>query len=252
LIVGRALQIFAVPGVPEIVEGADLAAAFAEALRAAGIATEAGDVFVVAQKVVSKAEGAIVNLADVTPSDRAAAWAHTYDKDAATVEVVLRESKRIVRMERGVIISETAHGFVCANAGVDSSNVPPGYVTLLPRDPDASAARLCETMTSRLGHPVAVIVADTFGRPWREGVVNVAIGVAGVQPLDDWRGRPDRFGRRMHSTIVAVADEIASAAELVMGKTNGTPLAVVRGVAQWAGDGSAAALVRPAAMDMFR
>lgn len=252
MIVGRALQIFAVPGIPEIVEGADLAAILADALAAARMATEAGDVFVVAQKVVSKAEGAVVRLADVTPSDRAAAWASAHGKDAATVEIVLRESTRIVRMERGVIISETRHGFVCANAGVDSSNVPPGHVTLLPRDPDASASRLRDAMMSRLGHAAAVIVADTFGRPWREGVVNVAIGIAGLQPLDDWRGRSDRFGRRMHSTIVAVADEIASAAELVMGKTMGTPLAVVRGAAQWTGNGSAASLVRPATMDMFR
>lgn len=252
MIVGRALQIFSVAGIPEIVEGADLASVFADALAAGGIRSEAGDVFVVAQKVVSKAEGTIVNLGEVTPSDKAATWAKLYGKDAATVEVVFRESTRIVRMERGVIIAETRHGFICANAGVDSSNVPLGYVTLLPRDPDASAARLRDALTSRLGHTLGVIIADTFGRPWREGVVNVAIGIAGLQALDDWRGRSDRFGRRMHSTIVAVADEIASAAELVMGKTNGTPLAIVRGAAEWAGDGSAAALVRPAVMDMFR
>jgi coenzyme F420-0:L-glutamate ligase/coenzyme F420-1:gamma-L-glutamate ligase len=250
--VGGVLQIFAVPGIPEIVDGADLAVTFVDALAAARITTEAGDVFVVAQKVVSKAEGAIVRLADVAPSDRAATWAKAHGKDAGTVEIVLRESKRIVRMERGVIISETRHGFICANAGVDASNVPLGYVTLLPRDPDGSASRLRDALMSRFGHDAAVIVADTFGRPWREGVVNVAIGVAGLQPLDDWRGRSDRFGRRMHSTIVAVADEIASAAELVMGKTKGTPLAIVRGAGEWIGSGSAAALVRPAAMDMFR
>jgi coenzyme F420-0:L-glutamate ligase/coenzyme F420-1:gamma-L-glutamate ligase len=179
-------------------------------------------------------------------------WAAEHHKDAALVEVILREARRIVRMDRGITIAETRHGFVCANAGVDASNVPPGTVTLLPRDPDASAQRIRTALISRFGTTVAVIVADTFGRPWREGVVNVALGVAGLRSLDDCRGRLDAFGRRLQTTVVAVADEIASAAELVMGKTAQVPVAIVRGAAEWAGDGSGAALVRPAERDLFR
>jgi coenzyme F420-0:L-glutamate ligase/coenzyme F420-1:gamma-L-glutamate ligase len=165
---------------------------------------------------------------------------------------VLRESRRIVRMERGVLISETKHGFVCANAGVDSSNVPHGCVTLLPNDPDASAECLRRAFGVRFGVPVAVVIADSFGRPWREGVVNVALGVAGLRPLVDWRGKADTFGRRLQSTVVAVADEIASAAELVMGKTARTPAAIVRGAAEWIGAGEASLLIRPPEMDLFR
>jgi coenzyme F420-0:L-glutamate ligase / coenzyme F420-1:gamma-L-glutamate ligase len=246
------LRVFAVPNVPEIDRGARLHDVIAGALRDARIALVDGDVVVVAQKIVSKAEGAVVRLSGVTPSDRAAAWAAAHGKDAAAVEIVLREATRIVRMERGIIIAETRHGFVCANAGVDASNVPPGFVTLLPRDPDASARCLRDGLESQLGARVGVIVADTFGRPWREGAVNVAIGVAGVRPLADWRGERDTFGRRLQSTIVAVADEIAGAAELVMGKTSATPVAIVRGCGAWAGDGAATELVRPEQQDMFR
>lgn len=252
MIVPTRLEILAVPGMPEVTEGTDLAAAIATALDQAAIAPRHGDVLVVAQKVVSKAEGAVVRLADVKPSDRAAAWAQTHGKDAAAVEVVLREANRIVRMERGVVIAETRHGFICANAGVDASNVSPGQVTLLPHDPDRSAARLCRDLSERFRCPLAIVIADTFGRPWREGAVNVAVGVAGLRPLDDWRGRPDAFGRRLQSTVIAVADEIAGAAELVMGKTAGTPVALVRGADEWIGEGTAAALVRPASMDLFR
>jgi coenzyme F420-0:L-glutamate ligase/coenzyme F420-1:gamma-L-glutamate ligase len=250
--VASRVEVFAVPGVPEIKEGDDLGAIVAEAARARRTGVQPDDVFVVAQKIVSKAEGAVVRLAEVTPSPRAAAWAAAHQKDPAVVEVVLREAKRIVRMERGVIIAETRHGFVCANAGVDASNVAPGVVTLLPADPDASAARIRSTLTASLGLRVAVVIADTFGRPWREGVVNVALGVAGLAPLDDWRGRRDSFGRRLQSTVIAVADEIASAAELVMGKTSRIPVAVVRGAREWAGAGVASSLVRAAELDLFR
>jgi coenzyme F420-0:L-glutamate ligase/coenzyme F420-1:gamma-L-glutamate ligase len=246
------LRIFAVPGIPEIAPGADLPALIADALDAAGLALDTGDVVVVAQKAVSKAEGAIVALQDVAPSDLARHWAAAAGRDAAATEVVLRESRRIVRMDRGVIISETRHGFVCANAGVDASNVEPGYVTVLPRDPDASAAGLQAALVARLHTPLAVIISDTFGRPWREGVVNVALGVAGLTPLLDHRGRTDRFGRTLQSTIVAIADEIASAAELVMGKTADNPVAVVRGAGEWLGSGSGKQLLRQPATDMFR
>ena len=246
------LRVFAIPNVAEATRGLDVGGAIADAIEAAPIAIETGDVIVVAQKFVSKAEGAVVPLADVSPSPRAREWAAAHGKDPAQIEVVLRESKRIVRMERGVLISETRHGFVCANAGVDSSNAPPGCVTVLPHDPDASAARTRQSLAARFGCEVGVIVSDTFGRPWREGAVNLAIGVAGLRPLLDYRGRPDQFGRPLQSTVIAIADEIAAAAELVMGKAARTPVVVVRGAGQWAGDGSAALLVRPAAADLFR
>jgi coenzyme F420-0:L-glutamate ligase/coenzyme F420-1:gamma-L-glutamate ligase len=248
----RNIHAFAIPGVPEIVRGDDLGTVIGDAVQRAGFALEEGDVLVVAQKIVSKAEGAAVALGQVTPRLAAVQWAQQWQKNAAVLEVVFQQAKRVVRMERGIVIAETTHGFVCANAGVDSSNVPPGTVTLLPRDPDASAQRIREALSARFAAALSVIVADTFGRPWREGAVNVALGVAGLRPLDDCRGRIDSFGRSLQSTVIAVADEIASAAELVMGKTAGLPVAVVRGVAEWAGEGSGAALVRRPELDLFR
>jgi coenzyme F420-0:L-glutamate ligase/coenzyme F420-1:gamma-L-glutamate ligase len=250
--VATELHIFAVPGIPEVTAGADLAEVVAEAVRRAGLEMQRGDVLVVAQKIVSKAEGAVVRLSDVTPSPLASEWAARFAKDPAAVEVVLRESRRIVRMDRGIIVAETHHGFVCANAGVDASNVAAGTVTTLPRDPDSSAARIQAGLTERFGVTVGVIVADTFGRPWREGTVNVALGVAGFQPLLDWRGTSDHYGRVLQTTVVAVADEVASAAELVMGKTAQVPAAIVRGAGEWLGAGLATALVRPASADLFR
>ena len=166
--------------------------------------------------------------------------------------MIFRESRRIVRMDRDILITETHHGFVCANAGVDASNVPPGFVTVLPRDPDASAERLRGALSAAFGCPVAVIVSDTFGRPWREGVVNVALGVAGLQPLLDYRGSADSFGRRLTSTVVALADEVAGAAEIVTRKAAGTPVAIVRGAAEWTGAGTGRLLVRDAQRDLFR
>jgi coenzyme F420-0:L-glutamate ligase/coenzyme F420-1:gamma-L-glutamate ligase len=250
--VATELRLFAVPGIPEVTRDADPARLILDAIARAGLTIDAGDVFVIAQKIVSKAEGAVVVLETVQPSAAAVEWAGANGRDPAVVEVVLRESRRIVRMDRGVIISETRHGFICANAGVDSSNVPPGWVTVLPADPDASAARLRADLSAALGRPVATIVSDTFGRPWREGVVNVALGVAGLMPLLDCRGETDTFGRPLQSTVIAIADEIASAAELVMGKTSGNPVVVVRGVAEWLGQGNGRMLVRSPATDMFR
>jgi coenzyme F420-0:L-glutamate ligase/coenzyme F420-1:gamma-L-glutamate ligase len=246
------LHIFAVPGIPEVAPGADLGALIGDAATRSGRAIAPGDVFVVAQKIVSKAEGAFVRLDDVAPSPLAERWAAAHNKDPRVIEVILRESRRIVRMDRGVLIAETSQGFVCANAGVDASNVVPGFVTVLPKDPDASAGRLRAALSVTLGCPVAVIVSDTFGRPWREGVVNVALGVAGVRPLIDYRGSADRYGRRLQATVIALADELAGAAEIVTGKTAGTPVAIVRGAAEWAGEGSARMLVREAGRDMFR
>jgi coenzyme F420-0:L-glutamate ligase / coenzyme F420-1:gamma-L-glutamate ligase len=249
------INIVALPGLSEIAPGDDIGMLIAEALATLsrdGGTVEHGDVFVVAQKIVSKAEGAIVELDTVTPSPRAVEWAGAYGKDPRVVEVVLRESKRIVRMERGIIIAETSHGFVCANAGVDASNVAVGFVTVLPRDPDASAERIRVALSNASGCAIGVIVSDTFGRPWREGVVNVALGVAGLRPLLDYRGCTDSFGRRLESTIMAVADELASAAELVMRKTAAMPVAIVRGAGEWVGEGSGRMLLRDASLDLFR
>jgi coenzyme F420-0:L-glutamate ligase/coenzyme F420-1:gamma-L-glutamate ligase len=246
------LRAFALPGLPDVAVGDDLAALIVAALRRGGESLHAGDVVVVAQKVVSKAEGAVVRLDEVQPSARAGQWASAWGKDPRVVEVVLRESQRIVRMERGVLIAETRQGFVCANAGVDASNVAAGFVTVLPRDVDESARRLRGALVAAFEHPVGVIVSDTFGRPWREGAVNVALGVAGVRPLLDYRGGSDPYGRRLESTVIAVADEIAGAAELVIRKTQRTPVAIVRGAGEWIGEGAGQELVRAAQRDLFR
>jgi coenzyme F420-0:L-glutamate ligase/coenzyme F420-1:gamma-L-glutamate ligase len=246
------LHVFAVHGIPDVMRDDDLAALIAGAVAREGRRIETGDVFVVAQKVVSKAEGAIVRLDQVEPSRMAAQWAADNGKDARMVEVILRESRRIVRMDHGVLIAETRHGFVCANAGVDASNVPPGFVTVLPRDPDASAERLRVAVSAAFGCQVAIVVSDTFGRPWREGAVNVAVGVAGLQPLLDYRGTADTYGRPLTSTVIALADEVAGAAEIVMRKSAATPVAIVRGAAHWAGQGGGRMLVRDASRDLFR
>jgi coenzyme F420-0:L-glutamate ligase / coenzyme F420-1:gamma-L-glutamate ligase len=246
------LHVFAIRGIPEVTRDADLAGLIAGAIRRGDRRVDEGDVFVVAQKIVSKAEGAVVRLEEVTPSPMATAWASEHGKDARIVEVVFRQSRRIVRMDRGVLIGETRHGFVCANAGVDASNVPPGFVALLPGDPDASAERLRVALSTTFDCRVAVIVSDTFGRPWRDGVVNVALGVAGLQPLVDYRGSVDSFGRPLMSTVIALADELASAAEIVTRKAASTPVAIVRGAAEWMGPGTGRALVRDAQHDLFR
>jgi coenzyme F420-0:L-glutamate ligase/coenzyme F420-1:gamma-L-glutamate ligase len=228
----------ALPPLPEVQPGDDLPALIAEAWRTAiaaepELAPTPGDVLVVTQKVVSKAEGAVVDLNTVSPRPEAVAFAERWDRDPRQVEVVLLEAAAIVRMERGVLITRTRHGFVCANGGVDASNVAPDTVTLLPEDPDRSAreirARLAELLDLEPARAPAIVISDSFGRPWRWGIVDVALGVAGFGPLDDQRGRPDTAGRVMRSTIVAVADEIASAAELASGKTSGRPVVLVRG-----------------------
>ena len=246
------IELIGVPGIPEVADGDDVAALIAEAVRGAGNEVFAGDVFVVAQKIVSKAEGRVVSLDSVEPSPRAKEWAAAFDKDARVVEVVLRESRRIVRMERGVLISETEHGFVCANAGVDTSNVGEGTVALLPNDPDASARRIRSSLEEAFGVRLAVIVSDTFGRPWREGLVNVALGVSGIAPLIDYRGQRDSHGNALKVTVIAIADELASAAELVMKKSLGIPAAIVRGFDYEASDASGRELIRVAELDLFR
>jgi len=210
-------------------------------------------VLVVAQKAVSKAEGRLVALDTVAPSPFAIDYARRYDKDARHVEVVLNESRRIVRMDHGVLIVETHHGLVCANAGVDASNVEGvDVLCLLPVDPDASAAQLAEAVNDRTGRRVAVIISDTFGRPWREGQTNVAIGMAGMNPLRNYAGQRDQYGYELRVTLLCVADELAGAAELVMGKIDRVPVAVVRGFEYQPEEGSAQLLVRAAERDLFR
>jgi coenzyme F420-0:L-glutamate ligase/coenzyme F420-1:gamma-L-glutamate ligase len=239
------MNVLAVKGLPEIEPGADLARLIAE-----GTPLEDGDVVVVAQKVVSKAEGRIVRLADVEPSERARALAA--DGDPRRTEVILRESARIVRLRPPLVISQTRHGYVCASAGVDASNAPgPDTLVLLPIDPDASAAALRDRLRDLTGRDVAVIVSDSFGRPWRQGTTDVAVGCAGLTPLVDLGGQRDRVGYELHATVIAVADEIAGAAQLVMGKLDGIPVAVVRGL-DVAGEGSGADLVMPPERDLFR
>lgn len=237
---------------PEIAPGDDLARLIVLAARRQELALGRGDVFVVAQKIVSKAEGRIISLGSVEPSSRAAAWASEHRKDPRVIELVLREASQIVRMERGVIIARTRHGFVCANAGVDTSNMAEDTATLLPEDPDASAAALQRGLAEGFGVPVAVIIADTFGRPWREGLVNVALGVAGMSPLRDYRGQRDAHGKLLQATLIALADELAAAAGLVMGKSRRVPVAVVQGLAPGAETGSGRDLIRPAERDLFR
>jgi coenzyme F420-0:L-glutamate ligase/coenzyme F420-1:gamma-L-glutamate ligase len=247
-----AVTIQAIEGLPEIRPGDNLGQFIAEACARQSIDVQDGDVFVVTQKAVSKSEGQFVNLNDVEPSPLATQLATQWDKDARHVEVVLRESKRIVKMDRGVIICETRHGLVCANAGVDASNVPDGQLMLLPVDPDASAQRIRARLREATGADVAVIISDTFGRPWRAGYTEVAIGVAGMLPLMDYVGQVDTHGRELRVTVICIADELASAAEMVTGKINRVPVAHIRGYAVPRGEGSARDIVRAAELDLFR
>ncbi|SRR5579875_73108 len=247
------IRLIGLRGVPEVTQGMSLAALVIASAEATGVTLEAGDILVVTQKVVSKAEGLLIDLRTVEPSDLARRHAERWGKDPRQIEVILRESARIVRMDRGLLIAETRHGFVCANAGVDASNVPgEEMVCLLPRDPDASAERLLSELAQRLGVEIPVIISDSFGRPWRMGIVNVALGVAGLAPLVDYRGQPDDNGRVMHASIIAVADEIASAAELATGKVDRTPFVIVRGYGYQPGVGSGSELIMPAENDLFR
>jgi coenzyme F420-0:L-glutamate ligase/coenzyme F420-1:gamma-L-glutamate ligase len=250
------LAVLALDGIPEVRGGDDVAALVGDALAATpgALPLADDDVLVVTQKVVSKAEGAVVDLRTVEPRPEAGAFGREFDRDPRQVEVVLREARRVVRMERGVLITETPHGFVCANGGIDASNVGPGsgdVVTLLPADPDASARAIRAAVRDRFGADVPVIVSDSFGRPWRWGIVDVAIGVSGLRPLDDLRGTPDADGRTMRSTVRAVADELASAAELALGKTAGRPVALVRGARFERGEGSIAEVVMDRSFDLF-
>jgi coenzyme F420-0:L-glutamate ligase/coenzyme F420-1:gamma-L-glutamate ligase len=254
------VSILPVDGLPEITPGVDLETMIGDAIASSIERLQPGDIVIVTHKIVSKAEGRLVDLTTVTPSPFAERFALEHDKDPRQVEVVLGESARIVRMVNGLIIAQTRHGFTCANAGVDASNVSSDIVCLLPDDPDGSAERIRASLTARFfsgdepATPIGVIITDSFGRPWRTGIVNVAIGVAGIAPLADYRGQFDAAGYELRASVLAVADEIASAAELVMHKLAARPVAVIRGY-QWqasSGGESARDLVMPDERNLFR
>jgi len=251
------LRIIPVTGIGEIAPGSDLGLVIYEALQAQKLQIQQGDILVVTQKIVSKAEGNIVHLDEIRASEFAHSLALESKKDAPYIEAVLRESRRIVRMDHGVLICETKHGFICANAGVDESNVNGAReITLLPVDPDYSAQQLRTRWQDLSGEgsafDIAVIVSDTWGRPWRTGQINMAIGVAGMEAIVDYRGQYDPYGYELHASVLAVADELASAAELVMGKIDRIPVALIRGYSYIPSEGSAKTLLRDPATDMFR
>jgi len=245
-------DIIGVEGLPEIARGDDLGRLIVESAVRQGTPLAERDLLVVSQKIVSKAEGRVVRLSDVSPSDRARAVAAELGRDPRLIEVILGESRRVVRQDKGVLIVETHHGWVCANAGVDQSNVDADTACLLPEDPDRSARALRERLAALTRHQLAIIVADTFGRPWREGLTNVAVGVAGFRPLKSYLGEQDPAGHVLQATILAVADELAGAAEPIMGKLKRIPVVIVRGLDWEVGDGSSRELLRDAARDLFR
>ena len=248
------IRVIGIEGMPEAKPGDDLAGQMLEAAQRQGTSIESGDVIVVTQKIVSKAEGRVVSIDSVEPSPLALAITEGHRRDPRHTELILRESRRIVRMDRGVIISETHHGFNCANAGIDASNIPgDGTVALLPVDPDASARGIRQAIRERAGVDVAVIISDTFGRPWRSAAVNVAIGVAGFNPLLSYVGQEDSHGNMMYTTVIAVADELAATAELVTGKVLGVPVAIIRGYSYTPMEGASHdALIRDPDKDLFR
>jgi coenzyme F420-0:L-glutamate ligase/coenzyme F420-1:gamma-L-glutamate ligase len=242
------LRIAGLKTLPEVHPGDALSALISEAVSREGHAIDENTILVVAQKVVSKSEGALVDLRAIQPSDFAARWAQHWNKDPRVIELILRQSRRVVRMDRGVIIAETHHGWVAANAGVDQSNIPGhDYAAILPENPDRSARRLRSDLNCG-----AVIISDTFGRPWREGLVNVAIGLSGIEAVEDLRGFEDRGGRPLNATILARADELAAAAGLVMPKAGGVPVALIEGYEWQRAESSSLALIRAPDMDMFR
>ena len=246
------VEIRGLAGMPEVREGDDLASILVRAADSVS-PIRPGDVVVVARKAVSKAEGAVVDLASMTPGPEALRVAAQVRKDPRLVEAVLRQARRIVRIGRGVLVVETHHGLICANAGVDASNVPGGgRVTLLPADPDCSARRIRRGLEGAAGAPVGVIISDSFNRPWRQGSTNVAIGVSGLVPLLDMRGTQDDHGRTMRATSVSLADGLAAAAQLVVGETGGTPAAVIRGVCFESSDEGSRRLARPRERDLFQ
>jgi len=249
----RTISLTAIEGIPMVKAGDDLAALIAGGLEHTGFALESGDILVVCQKVVSKAEGRVVDLKDFEPSEFARNYARRWEKDPRAIEIVLRQTSRIVRNDHAVLIVETGPGWICANAGVDESNsLADGRAILLPEDPDASARRLRDQLRRRFGVTVAVLITDTFGRPWRDGLTEVCLGIAGMNPMLDLRGTTDLGGRELLHTVVAIADEIASAAGLLMEKAGAIPAVAVRGYNYEPFEGSAKVLIRPAEADLFR
>ncbi len=244
--------VIGIEGIPEVRPGDDLAALIVEAAIRQATPLTSGDLLVVGQKIVSKAEGRLLRLSAITPSAVAQTMAVGLGRDPRLVEVILRESRRVVRMDRGVLITETHHGWVCANAGVDQSNVDVDTVALLPEDCDRSARDLRDAIRLRVRVEVAVLIADTFGRPWREGLTNVAVGLSGFVPLRSYLGELDAVGRPLQATIIAIADELAGAAEPVMGKLDRVPAAIVRGLTLAPGEEGSKSLVRDPARDLFR
>ena len=247
------IRLFPVSGIGQVHAGDDVAALLLEALPRAGLQLLRGDVLVIKHKIISKAEGRVVRLDSVQPSPQATEWAARYKLDARLVELALRESSRVVRQENGILITQTRHGLVCANSGIDLSNVDGGHsAVLLPEDPDRSAAELRRRLQQALQVSPAVIISDSFGRPWREGLCEAAIGVAGLLPLLDYRGGHDSHGYKLHASVEAIADELACAAGLVCGKLTDTPACIIRGFRFSPGEGRATQLVRPASRDLFR
>ena len=245
------MEIIGLKGLPDVVPGNDLAELIVKACEGQGLCLKDRDILIITQKIVSKAENRVVHVEDVIPSKHALEIARSSQKDPILVEVVLGEAKRIVKMVRDIIITQTKHGFVCANSGVDTSNLEKGTVSILPIDPDNSARNLRSGLKERLGIDVAVVITDTFARPWRTGQVDVAIGVAGLKPILNYRGKKDQYGNLLTVTEVAVADELASAGELVKGKSSRIPVAIVRGYVYEKGVGSARELVRKTSKDIF-
>src|SRR5579863_918164 len=237
----------------EIVPGASIPEKLLESLHRRRMRFKAGDILVVKHKIVSKAEGCLVDLATITPSTESLAWARQYDLDARVIELALRESCAVIRRKHGVLITETRHGFLCANSAIDVSNVDGGkHALLLPENPDCSAANLRRELKKRTGISIPVIITDSFGRPWREGLTDFAIGIAGMKPLRDDRGRRDSHGYKLKASVEAVADELASAAGLVCGKLNRAPACIIRGYRYDSGAGGVEALLRSPASDLFR
>jgi coenzyme F420-0:L-glutamate ligase / coenzyme F420-1:gamma-L-glutamate ligase len=249
----RSITLSAIEGIPLVNKGDDLARLIAGGIEKTGLKLQTGDIVVICQKVVSKAEGRVIDLKTIVPSEFANNLAKRWEKDPRAVELVLRQTDRIVRNDRGVIIVETGQGWVCANAGVDESNsLTDDSAILLPGDPDASAARIRAGLKNLCGLDLAVLVTDTFGRPWRDGLTEICLGIAGMNPILDLRGTTDLGGRELQHTVVAIADELAAAAGLLMEKAAAIPAVLVRGYAYQPFDGSAKVLIRPAETDLFR
>jgi coenzyme F420-0:L-glutamate ligase/coenzyme F420-1:gamma-L-glutamate ligase len=248
----KEVRLIGLDGLPEVRRGQDIAELIVEAAKREGVALEPGDVVVIAHKIVSKAEGRVIDLGRVRPSEVALKWAKLLRKDPRLLEVILRETKRVVRMARGVLICETRHGYVCANAGVDQSNAGRGKAVLLPTRPDASARRIRKRLEELTGLDLPVIITDTFGRPWRLGQVDVALGFSGMSPFLDYRGMKDKFGYELKVTMPALVDEVAAAAELAMGKLAERPVVIIKGLEYQRGEYSSRTLVRRPGQDLFR